>query len=72
VEALTPVHLLVLLVAVLVFWGHARLPEASRALGRSLRILRSELHASDPPGAPAAGAPADGAPAGGAPEGPAT
>jgi sec-independent protein translocase protein TatA len=45
VEALTPWHLAVILLGFLVLFGHKKLPEASRSLGRSLRIFRTELHA---------------------------
>ena len=38
-----PMELALILVAVLVLFGHQKLPDASRALGRSLRIFTSEL-----------------------------
>jgi sec-independent protein translocase protein TatA len=40
---LGPPELGILLLAALVLFGYKRLPEASRALGRSLRIFRSEM-----------------------------
>ena len=43
-EALTPMHLLVILIGFLVLFGYEKLPDASRSLGRSLRIFRSEMH----------------------------
>jgi sec-independent protein translocase protein TatA len=46
VEALTPWHLAVLLLGFLVLFGYKKLPDASRSLGRSLRIFRSELRAA--------------------------
>jgi sec-independent protein translocase protein TatA len=36
-------ELALILLAVLVLFGHQKLPDASRALGRSLRIFRSEM-----------------------------
>lgn len=42
-EALTPGHLLLLLIGFLVLFGYTKLPEASRSLGRSLRIFKSEM-----------------------------
>ena len=38
-----PMELALILLAVLVLFGHQKLPDASRALGRSLRIFKSEL-----------------------------
>ncbi|MFZ5852632.1 MAG: Sec-independent protein translocase subunit TatA [Actinomycetota bacterium] len=38
-------HLVVLLLAVLVIFGSRRLPDAARSLGRSMRILKSEVKA---------------------------
>ncbi|HEV7188153.1 MAG TPA: Sec-independent protein translocase subunit TatA [Blastococcus sp.] len=40
---LGPMELGILVLAALVLFGYKRLPEASRSLGRSLRIFRSEL-----------------------------
>ncbi len=42
-EALTPWHLLVILIGFVVLFGYKRLPDASRSLGRSLRIFTSEM-----------------------------
>ena len=42
-EALTPTHLLFLLVGFIVLFGYKKLPDASRSLGRSLRIFKSEM-----------------------------
>ncbi|MFD4756073.1 MULTISPECIES: Sec-independent protein translocase subunit TatA [unclassified Streptomyces] len=44
-NGLEPWHLLILLVVVLVLFGSRKLPETARALGKSLRILRSESRA---------------------------
>ncbi len=41
-DGLTAGHLLVLAGVMLLLFGARRLPEAARALGRSVRILRSE------------------------------
>jgi sec-independent protein translocase protein TatA len=43
VDALGPWHLLLILIGFVLLFGYRKLPEASRALGRSLRIFRSEL-----------------------------
>jgi sec-independent protein translocase protein TatA len=60
---LRPWHIIVLVIVVFVLFGYKKLPDATRALGRSLRILKTEvksLHddepevASEQPGAPRA------------------
>lgn len=60
---LRPWHIIVLVVVVFVLFGYKKLPDATRALGRSLRILKTEvksLHddepeiASEQPGTPRA------------------
>jgi sec-independent protein translocase protein TatA len=43
VEALTPWHLLLIVIAFVLLFGHRKLPDASRSVGRSLRIFTSEL-----------------------------
>jgi sec-independent protein translocase protein TatA len=43
VDALGPWHLLLILIGFVLLFGYRKLPEASRSLGRSLRIFRSEL-----------------------------
>ncbi|MEV8114984.1 Sec-independent protein translocase subunit TatA [Streptomyces xiamenensis] len=40
-----PTHLLVVALVVLVVFGSKRLPDTARALGKSLRILKSEAAA---------------------------
>jgi len=40
--ALKPWHIIVLVVVLILLFGAKRLPDASRALGRSLRILKAE------------------------------
>ncbi|MFJ4437666.1 Sec-independent protein translocase subunit TatA [Streptomyces sp. NPDC088923] len=44
-NGLEPWHLLILLVVVVVLFGSRKLPDTARALGRSLRILKSETRA---------------------------
>ncbi|MFI9205081.1 Sec-independent protein translocase subunit TatA [Streptomyces sp. NPDC053048] len=44
-NALEPWHVLVVVLVVIVLFGSKRLPDTARALGRSLRILRSEAKA---------------------------
>ena len=51
--ALSPTHWAIVAVVVLVLFGSKRLPEAARGLGRSMRILKSEvgeMQAADAPG----------------------
>ncbi len=42
-NSLKPWHLLVLAVVFVVLFGSKRLPDSARALGRSLRIFKSEV-----------------------------
>lgn len=42
-EALTPWHLILIIAAFMLLFGYRKLPEASRSLGRSLRIFRTEM-----------------------------
>ncbi|MEX5712447.1 Sec-independent protein translocase subunit TatA [Parafrankia sp. FMc6] len=53
-------ELLIIAVVVLVLFGSKRLPDATRSLGRSLRIFKSEIRAldTDAPAAPQGPAPA--------------
>ncbi|WP_431032108.1 Sec-independent protein translocase subunit TatA [Streptomyces sp. P6-2-1] len=44
-NGLEPWHLLILLVVVVVLFGSRKLPDTARALGKSLRILKSETKA---------------------------
>ncbi len=47
---LRPWHIIVLVVVVFVLFGYKKLPDATRSLGRSLRILKTEvksLHEDD-------------------------
>lgn len=45
-EALTPWHLALILLGFVLLFGYKKLPDASRALGRSLRIFKSEMAAA--------------------------
>ena len=61
-NALTPGHLAIIAVLVIVLFGAKRLPDAARSLGKSLRIFKSEVRElqndgkSDPAVAPPAAA----------------
>ncbi|MFI1585387.1 Sec-independent protein translocase subunit TatA [Embleya sp. NPDC020630] len=44
-NGLEPGHLLVLAIVVIVLFGSRKLPDTARALGRSMRILKSEAKA---------------------------
>ncbi|MGY1496598.1 Sec-independent protein translocase subunit TatA [Streptomyces sp. QTS52] len=44
-NGLEPWHLLVVAIVVIVLFGSKKLPDTARALGRSMRILKSEAHA---------------------------
>jgi sec-independent protein translocase protein TatA len=48
----SPVHLLILLLVIVVLFGAKRLPDAARGLGRSLRILKSEVKEMQDEGKP--------------------
>ena len=45
--ALEPWHVLVLVLIVVILFGWKKLPDAARSLGRSARILKSELADDD-------------------------
>ncbi len=52
---LRPWHIIVLVIVVFVLFGYKKLPDATRSLGRSLRILKTEvksLHDDEPETAP--------------------
>lgn len=60
-NALEPWHLVLVILVFAVLFGHKRLPDAARGIGRSLRILKAETRAlndrdqepeSDPSGRP--------------------
>ncbi|NEC90050.1 Sec-independent protein translocase subunit TatA [Streptomyces sp. SID12501] len=44
-NGLEPWHLLVVAIVVIVMFGSKKLPDTARALGRSMRILKSEAQA---------------------------
>ncbi|MCK0090355.1 Sec-independent protein translocase subunit TatA [Rhodococcus sp. F64268] len=49
--AMSPAHWAIVAVVLLVLFGSKKLPEAARGLGRSLRILKSEvgeMHTDEP------------------------
>ncbi|GGP51385.1 Sec-independent protein translocase subunit TatA [Streptomyces abikoensis] len=54
-NALEPWHLLVVVLVMVVLFGSKKLPDTARALGKSMRILKSETKAmkDDAAGAPA-------------------
>jgi sec-independent protein translocase protein TatA len=52
-DVLQPMHLLLILLAVLIVLGPKRLPSASRAVGRSIREFRSATSLEAPPKAAA-------------------
>ncbi|MEU6572653.1 Sec-independent protein translocase subunit TatA [Streptomyces sp. NPDC046805] len=50
-DALEPWHLLILVTVVVLIFGSKKLPDAARALGKSMRILKSETKAMKDDGA---------------------
>ncbi|MFR0352674.1 Sec-independent protein translocase subunit TatA [Streptomyces sediminimaris] len=61
-NGLEPWHLLVLAIVIIVLFGSKKLPDTARALGKSMRILKSEAKAmKDDEGAAVHSAPGDGA-----------
>ncbi|POX63133.1 twin-arginine translocase TatA/TatE family subunit [Streptomyces sp. Ru62] len=50
-NALEPWHLLVLVAVVIMIFGSKKLPDTARALGKSMRILKSEAKAMKDDGA---------------------
>jgi sec-independent protein translocase protein TatA len=56
-DALTPWHLALILIAFVLLVGYKKLPDATRSVGRSLRILKSEVQAVDDAPALPAGQP---------------
>ncbi len=51
-NALTPGHLAIIAVLVVVLFGAKRLPDAARSLGKSLRIFKSEVRELQSDGKP--------------------
>ncbi|MGW3188699.1 Sec-independent protein translocase subunit TatA, partial [Streptomyces ardesiacus] len=78
-NGLEPWHLLIVAIVTIALFGSKKLPETARALGKSMRILKSEAKAmkgddatrptatGDAPTPTAAGARGGGPPAGGGP-----
>ncbi|MEU5319263.1 Sec-independent protein translocase subunit TatA [Streptomyces sp. NPDC021056] len=64
-NGLEPWHLLIVAIVVIVLFGSKKLPDTARALGRSMRILKSEAKAlkdddttaPEPPASPQAAGP---------------
>jgi sec-independent protein translocase protein TatA len=56
VNALTPGHLAIIAILVIVLFGAKRLPEAARSMGKSLRIFKSEVRELQGDGKPEASA----------------
>ncbi|MEU2515016.1 Sec-independent protein translocase subunit TatA [Streptomyces syringium] len=54
-NALEPWHILVVVLVMVVLFGSKKLPDTARALGKSMRILKSEARAMRTDGADAAG-----------------
>ncbi|WP_330347993.1 Sec-independent protein translocase subunit TatA [Streptomyces sp. NBC_00582] len=52
-NGLEPWHLLIVAVVVVLVFGSKKLPDTARALGKSMRILKSEAKAMKEDGAPA-------------------
>lgn len=52
-NGLEPWHLLIVAIVVIVLFGSKRLPDTARALGKSMRILKSEAKAMKEDDAPA-------------------
>ncbi|MET7452018.1 Sec-independent protein translocase subunit TatA [Streptomyces sp. NPDC005574] len=51
-NGLEPWHLLIVAIVVVVLFGSKKLPDTARALGRSMRILKSEAQALKADNAP--------------------
>ncbi|OPG01188.1 Sec-independent protein translocase TatA [Streptomyces sp. GKU 895] len=58
-NGLEPWHLLIVAIVVIVLFGSKKLPDTARALGRSMRILKSEAQAMKEESASAVTAPVD-------------
>ncbi|MEU5418738.1 Sec-independent protein translocase subunit TatA [Streptomyces sp. NPDC001407] len=54
-NALEPWHILVVVLVVVVLFGSKKLPDTARALGKSMRILKSEAKAMKDEGGAEAG-----------------
>ncbi|SHF93557.1 twin-arginine translocase TatA/TatE family subunit [Geodermatophilus nigrescens] len=49
---LGPAEIGLVVLAVMLLFGYRKLPDAARSLGRSMRILRNEVHADPEPPLP--------------------
>ncbi|MGW1160910.1 Sec-independent protein translocase subunit TatA [Streptomyces sp. NPDC002513] len=56
-NGLEPWHLLIVAIVVIVLFGSKKLPDTARALGKSMRILKSEAKAMKDENAPPSAAP---------------
>ncbi|MBD0746712.1 Sec-independent protein translocase subunit TatA [Streptomyces sp. CBMA152] len=56
-NGLEPWHLLIMAIVIILLFGSKKLPDTARALGKSLRILKSETKAMKEDGASAAATP---------------
>ncbi|MFJ5530828.1 Sec-independent protein translocase subunit TatA [Streptomyces sp. NPDC093261] len=54
-NGLEPWHLLIVAIVVIVLFGSKKLPDTARALGKSMRILKSEAKAMKDENAPSPG-----------------
>jgi sec-independent protein translocase protein TatA len=50
-EALSPMHLLIILAVVLIFFGGRKIPELMRGMGEGIRSFKDGLHGADKPSA---------------------
>ncbi|WP_055494316.1 Sec-independent protein translocase subunit TatA [Streptomyces sp. TP-A0356] len=55
-NGLEPWHLLIVAIVVIVLFGSKKLPDTARALGKSMRILKSEAKAMKEENAPSSAA----------------
>jgi len=56
-NGLEPWHLLIVAIVIIVLFGSKKLPDTARALGKSMRILKSEANAMKHDGAAPSGGP---------------
>ncbi len=50
-EALSPGHLLIILLILVIFFGARRIPEVMRGLGEGIRSFKEALHGPEKPAA---------------------
>ncbi|MFF2512848.1 Sec-independent protein translocase subunit TatA [Streptomyces sp. NPDC058086] len=68
-NGLEPWHLLIVAIVIIVLFGSKKLPDTARALGKSMRILKSETNAMKHDGTAPSGGPSATPRSGTAPEG---